>query len=259
MISTTDIGTYNASRYPSTAAVQNLKANNNPFFNIPHKLIDIFLMRLGSAEGIKNACKATYQTIDWIKQTRPVSENVQNLRQLSSDGKNVISVTEIPGKTWDVGARLVNVAKKRSLTSVAKLISSLCNLTGPVNDALKLGSDKKILNVSRETLGKATNLSSAGLVIGMPILIGNEGKALLDNYRVFNGKEGYKSRDDFIYDATGSSFKISKFTSLGILGAIGLGTAFAGLTAPAWVPLALSTNALFFSIAGDFHKYWRYA
>lgn len=219
----------------------------------PIRLGNIFLDYVKSSEGLKATFKTVYHGIDWWKQFASVSPNVQNLRQLTNDGKNVISATEVPGKTVDIGRKLVDVCKQKTLCSIKDLVSSVSQLTGPLVDGIKLAADKKIIHLTPKALSQAAFVSSAGLAIGTSMSAGTEAKKIAGLYEGFQKATSRREYRDNAHQVAKHALYGAKFVSYAALGTVGVTGALVGLVVASWIPLALSTSALVFTILGHFY------
>jgi hypothetical protein len=221
---------------------------------LPIRLGNIFLNYVKTSEGLKATFKTVYHGTALWELFRPVSSGVQNLSKLTKDGKNIISATEVPGKTVDIGRKLAQVWKQKSLCSIKELVSSVSQITGPLADGVKLAADKNIVQLSSKTLAQVGFASNAGLAIGTSMAAGSEFKNIAGKYKDFQQATSRREVKEITRQVTQHAFSLGKFGSYAALGTVGVAGTLLSMTFASWIPLALSTSALAFTIVGHFNS-----
>ncbi|HSW87325.1 MAG TPA: hypothetical protein VLG49_07510 [Rhabdochlamydiaceae bacterium] len=222
--------------------------------NIFSRTVNIFLNYVKQADGLKATFKVIYHGADWWKQLfGAVPSNIQNLRKLTNDGKNVISATEVPGKAFDIGRKLARVWKEKSLYSIKELVSSASQITGPLADGIKLAADKKIIDLTPKALSQVGFISNSGLAVGTTMSAYSEAKKVASLYSGFQHATSRRESRENAHQVAKHTFDGARFGSYAALGTVGVTGTLLGITFAPWVPLAFSTGALFFTIVGHFY------
>ncbi len=214
---------------------------------------EVVSKHLATLSGAKDlVVKPIHYAAEWMKLADPKCPYRVGVAAATKDAKNWFSLAELPGRVAKIFEGTGEFFEKRTPGSLLALINKVAKIVSPLSDSIKAVS-KQVHPLSDAFKSRLEFIGNAAMCFGTAYDTAEQGRKHNEaNKQPVPVSEPLKTLhvEGQHAETRGRAINIARNASYFALGALGL----AALPVAPWVPLALATSGLGFTVIGHFHQ-----